>query len=473
VCALVAAADWFDMHWDVQGAFLEAEIDQDTFVEPPKYKPVPIGTDGKPMVWKLIKAIYGTRQAGRLFTKKFQAVLRAVGFEQCIEDPAVFRLNHKLGQMIMATHVDDLIGGGSTAAVLEHARTVIEARGFQFGSTGGWDTALGFGVSRDRATRSVTFTAHKHVMALVREHLVNDAVESKPIVPTGKDIMNLKAAEPESEAEEAAATAWRSQCRSLLGSLIYISVAHPAISHATSRCCAHMSKPTVEVFRAAKCILAWLRKRAHIGVTYGSASIKDWEDLKLPRAQDGTPIPSQPMCGKAPLYLSCATDSDLNRRLMEPGLATPREASRSQLGYIITFMGGALDGASRRQHSTAVDTPAAELFAASVAASKLISVRGVLRFLSFATLGHEPTPLWCDNEATLLVSHDATSIKRLAYIARRCKFMQELEEEGEILLGHVPGDRNPADIMTKYMEPKALFVEYAAWMYNCSVEDMR
>jgi hypothetical protein len=60
----------------VQGAFLEAEIDQDTFVEPPKYKPVPIGTDGKPMVWKLIKAINGTRQAGRLFTKKVQIAAR-------------------------------------------------------------------------------------------------------------------------------------------------------------------------------------------------------------------------------------------------------------------------------------------------------------------------------------------------------------------------------------------------------------
>ena len=473
VCGLVAAADWEDLHWDVQGAFLEAEIDQDTFVEPPKYKPVPIGADGRPMVWKLIKAIYGTRQAGRLFTRKFQAVLREVGFEQCIEDPAVFRLDHKLGKVIMATHVDDLIGGGSTKAVLEYARAAIEARGFQFGVVGGWDTALGFGVTRDRATRSVTFTATNHIMALVNEHLVNDSVESKPIVPTGRDIMSLSPAGAETAEEEASAAGWRSQCRSLLGSLIYISVAHPAICHATSRCCAHMSKPTLEVYRAAKCILSWLRKRSNLGVTYGRAGVQGWEDLLLPRSQSGKAIPSQPMSGPAPLYLSCASDSDLNRRVMQPGEPAPREASRSQLGYIITFMGGALDGASRRQHSTAVDTPAAELFAASVAASKLVSVRGALRFASFGTLGHEPTPLWCDNEACLLVSQDATSIKRLAYIARRCKFMQELHEEEEILLGHVPGTRNPADMMTKYMEPKALFVEYAAWMYNCTVEQMR
>ena len=145
----------------------------------------------------------------------------------------------------------------------------------------------------------------------------------------------------------------------------------------------------------------------------------------------------------------------------------------SQLGYIITFMGWTIDGASRRQHSTALDTPAAELFAASTAAAKLVSVRGVLRFASFAVLGHEATPLRCDNDATLLVSQDATSVKRLAYVARRCKFMQELHEETEINMGHVPGTRNPADLMTKYLETKALFVEYAAWMYNCTLEVMR
>ena len=100
------------------------------------------------------------------------------------------------------------------------------------------------------------------------------------------------------------------------------------------------------------------------------------------------------MNGRAQLYLACATESDLNRRLMEPRVVTVREASRSQLGYIITFMGGALDGAYRRQHSTTIDTPGAELFVASVAASKLVSVRGVMRFLSFETLGHEPAPLW-------------------------------------------------------------------------------
>ena len=374
----------------------------------------------------------------------------------------------------MATHVDDLIGGASTQAVLEYAMKAIEAAGFNFGSVGRWDTALGFGVSRDWENKSVTITATKHITALVEEHLVHDTVEARPLVPTGAGVMNLTPCGEETADEAAAAEVWRTKCRSLLGSLIYVSIAHPAICHATSRCCAHMSKPSMEVYRTAKCILAWLRSRSDVGVTYGRRDVGGWEDLMLPRDQRGSPIPEMPMSGMAPMYLSCATDSDLNRRQMQAnGTPTPLEASRSQLGYLITFCGGVIDGVSRRQASTAVDTPAAELFAASTAAAKIVSIKGVLQFLSFGVLGHEQVPLWCDNDATLLVSKEATSIKRLAYVARRCKFMQELHEEQEILLKHVPGTRNPADLMTKYLETKMLFLEYAAWMYNCSVEWMK
>ena len=127
---------------------------------------------------------------------------------------------------------------------------------------------------------------------------------------------------------------------------------------------------------------------------------------------------------------------------------------------------------SRRQQSTAIDTPAAELFAASTAAARLVSIRGVHQFVTFGQLATRPTPVWCDNEACCLISQDATSLKRLAYVARRCKFMQELHEMGVIRIMHVPGTRNPADIMTKYVEPKRLFIEYAARIYNCSVEAM-
>ena len=74
----------------------------------------------------------------------------------------------------------------------------------------------------------------------------------------------------------------------------------------------------------------------------------------------------------------------------------------------------------------------------------------------------------CDNEAAVMVSKDASSIKRLAYIARRCRFLQELcsPEINYLKMCNVLGKANPADALTKHLSPRTLFREYMARIYN-------
>ena len=65
--------------------------------------------------------------------------------------------------------------------------------------------------------------------------------------------------------------------------------------------------------------------------------------------------------------------------------------------------------------------------------------------------------------------NDSTSIKRLAYIARRVRFLQELVARLVVSLLNVPGTANPADAFTKHVSPKRLWQEYMARMYNSPV----
>ena len=139
---------------------------------------------------------------------------------------------------------------------------------------------------------------------------------------------------------------------------------------------------------------------------------------------------------------------------------------------MIFLAGGVLEGASKRQHSTAVDVAAAEAYAASVAAAVLVCIVGTTAFASFGVLGNERVRMWCDNTAAVAAGNDAASIKRLAYIARRVRFLQELVTRGIMRLYHVAGNVNPADAMTKHIAPKALFQEYMARAYNCSAADI-
>ena len=77
-----------------------------------------------------------------------------------------------------------------------------------------------------------------------------------------------------------------------------------------------------------------------------------------------------------------------------------------------------------------------------------------------------PVCMWCDNTAAVLAASDATSIKRLAYIARRCRFLQELVASKVIKLLNVPGNVNPADAFTKHISPKQTFKDYMSRVYQ-------
>ena len=184
------------------------------------------------------------------------------------------------------------------------------------------------------------------------------------------------------------------------------------------------------------------------------------------------------MAANTDYSLHCCVDSDLPGAAMparEPNDNTPADAGshRAQLGFLLFFAGGVLEASSRRQHATAVDVTAAELYAASVAGAVLTHIIGVHTFASFGVLGRAPVRVWCDNRAAVMVANDSTSIKRLAYIARRVRFLQELVARSVLSVLSVPGSANPADAMTKHLSPKAIFLEYMGRAYNCATAALR
>ena len=466
VLVTTTVAGWIDFHFDLHGAFLTADIDTDVYTYQPHGIDQERGPNGERMVWKLDKAIYGTVQAARLFTHKLRDALFAIGFEASMDDDNVYRLDHKLGRIILSTHIDDGIGGASSQAVLDYFYAELEKAGFKFSAPPGpWKTVLGFGVTRDHARRTVKITANKQISALVHEHLASEAQVPHPRTPDAEEVMTLEPPSPDEtkEQSDAAEKAFRGKARALKGGLIYIGQIHPAIVHAVSRVCSLMAKPTARSYACAKRILAWLDAHKETGVVYGGPNITCLADL-APRG------PAQlPMDSRRDASLACCCDSDLSRKTLPASAGVPgppdHASARSQLGYEISVAGGCLDAISRRQASVAVDVAAAELFAASAAAAHLITVTGVYFFITFGVLGHHPVPLWCDNEACVLVTKDASSLKRLAYVTRRVRLLQELQHRRVINISNVPGKANPADPLTKHVD-KLSFRSYMARLYN-------
>ncbi len=105
-----------DFHWDISGAFLVPELDSEMYVMmPPGFQKYDV--DGEPLCWHVLKGLYGAPPAMRLFKKHLTVRLRAGKFVPLESDDNVWMYkDDKIGIIVFALHVDEGIGGASTAA---------------------------------------------------------------------------------------------------------------------------------------------------------------------------------------------------------------------------------------------------------------------------------------------------------------------------------------------------------------------
>jgi hypothetical protein len=109
---LILQEGWAKKHIDYTNAFTQAEIHDETIIEPPKL----FGSrNGKDRVLRLLKSLYGLKQAPRTFFQKLDAGIKERGFAPSTVDPCLFV---KAG-CVCVVYVDDTIFAGPDSARLE------------------------------------------------------------------------------------------------------------------------------------------------------------------------------------------------------------------------------------------------------------------------------------------------------------------------------------------------------------------
>lgn len=88
--------------FDVKAAFLEAENDFENYA----YLPAEL-LDGISLRVRLLKSLYGEKQAARLWSEKLSKILVEIGFNACPDVPTLYRLSDSTGEILVITHVDD------------------------------------------------------------------------------------------------------------------------------------------------------------------------------------------------------------------------------------------------------------------------------------------------------------------------------------------------------------------------------
>jgi hypothetical protein len=123
VLAIAAERNWEIHQMDVKAAYLNSKLEEEIFMHPPPGFDIPEG-----MVLKLIKAVYGTKQGGRVWYEDIRQTLREMGYERIEADHAVFvrHLNSTLSIIIL--YVDDITMLGNNLDVILQDKKALQQR---------------------------------------------------------------------------------------------------------------------------------------------------------------------------------------------------------------------------------------------------------------------------------------------------------------------------------------------------------
>ena len=103
---------------DIKGAYLNGELTDEEVIymkQPPGYPVSPNSSE----VLRLLKTLYGLKQAGRRWYQRLVEIMKALGFKRCDVDQAVFYRRKGSTLIIVLVHVDDCtIAGTSITLVL-------------------------------------------------------------------------------------------------------------------------------------------------------------------------------------------------------------------------------------------------------------------------------------------------------------------------------------------------------------------
>ena len=112
---------------DVKSAYLHAPIDCELFVEQPQGFST-TDKDGKHLVYKLKKSLYGLRQSGRNWNSLLHSYLVSEGFKQSQADYCVYTKITDDSLTVIVIWVDDLIIASSSMDTLMNVKRNLGVR---------------------------------------------------------------------------------------------------------------------------------------------------------------------------------------------------------------------------------------------------------------------------------------------------------------------------------------------------------
>ena len=398
---------------DVNLAFLYGSMDDELYMSPPTGIVLPPGK-----VWKVLKSLYGTKQAPQIWHSVIKTWFESQGFVATTADRCVFVKRAADLFIFIGLHVDDLLIVTNSEEFLLSFKTAIISR-FSMKDQGTLTGRefTGCHVEYDQKKGEVALSCDRSVKKLLVDLKFD---ESNPYnTPISNDKTKPRDLSP-------AECPLSKKFASICGHLNWLSVlCRPDISYAASMLAGcNWECPTVGDMIDAKRLLRYLRSTLtefpRMGVKYIAHLFSSIKQALIPVTFVDSDLAGNPSGGPA--------------------------TQKSRTGQIIYTAAGPLFWKSSKQVTIAMSSSYAEVIALSDCCKKLVWIIALMKCLSFLL---SKCPVYEDNESAITIIKSIKQNEGSRHYHIRFLWTKELCERGIIDLLKINTKDNIADFFTK------------------------
>ena len=382
--------------------------------------------NGKTHVLKLLKNLYGQKQAGRVWNQFLHERLLKLGFEQSAIDECLYYR----GSLLFVIYIDDGILASSNKEEIEKAIEDIRSTGCEIDDQG--DLCDYLGVNVERLQNGRIKLSQPHIIDKILD-MVNLPLRSagKQVPAPASKILHRYAAEPSFDN--------RFHYKGVIGILNFLEKStRPEIAYATHQAARFSQDPKQTHGDAVLWLCKYLRETRNEGI------------ILDPRTEKS---------------LEVYADADFAGNWNKTTAAHDVSTAKSRTGYVITFAGCPILWASRIQTQIALSTTEAEYISLSESLRSAIPLMNLLNEIK--AHGHDivsQTPrVHCkafeDNSGALELARLPKIRPRTKHINLVYHHFKDHVRKGLISIYPIDTNNQIADIFTKPL-PQNSFLKH-------------
>jgi len=154
VLTVAARRDWVIHQVDIKSAYLHAEVKEDIYMRPP---PGYLKGENAGKVLKLLRSLYGLKQAGFEWSEELEGFFIDAGFKRSQVDRAVYFKRLQDEHTVITVSVDDMAITSKHLKHVERFKDQLRER-FEISDLGELTWLLGLKVERDRKAHTITLS---------------------------------------------------------------------------------------------------------------------------------------------------------------------------------------------------------------------------------------------------------------------------------------------------------------------------